>query len=325
MLELLTALALCLPAAPPMTASPGDDSPPVADSVKAQPLELQRVVVIGASMSAGFGLRSELEANVNLADVLDVGLKRAGIEFLGLGSTFFFQDPRGMGAKQIQAALAFEPDLVVALDFPFWYAHGWGLGCDKRAAEFERCLRELEKLQCTVLVGDLPNMKPAAKGPNAYREGKALISHAQIPEPDCLQRMNTRLAAWADERPGVHVFPLSRFTAEQRSTDTLELRGNSYDAERKAGLMQADLLHPTYRGTIAAMIAACDVLVTRGVLAEEQVEFDAEQVEAGLWEATRALRAENERKRIERAARRKARKKKREREKSAEAGAAQAG
>lgn len=281
---------------------------------------LANVVVIGASMSAGFGLSGELGTPFNLADMLDLALIDEDTTMHGLGSGFFFRDPHKLGAGQVERAIALEPTLVIAIDFPFWYGYGNLRGCESRLGSLERGLAQLDALECPILIGDFPDMSSAAGDSNALRRGEVLLHNAQVPSPECLLQLNERLKSWARERERVHVYELSAYTEQQRSDEPLRMRGNVYDSERKGTLLQRDRLHPTYRGTAAIVLSALDALVKAGVVEERAVKWDAHRLEQAVWRATETERVERRRKRAERDARRKARKKSKAREDADEAG-----
>lgn len=273
--------------------------PPEPAPAPAPPL---RVAVIGASLSGGFGLRGELEADFDLARTLELALGQPAGEVRSLANNLFFQDAEGLGPGQVARARELEPTLVVGLDFLFWYAYGYRQGCEARRASFEQGLALLEELDCPLLVGDLLDATPALAGGTAFRGGRPVIRRAQIPSAECLAQLNGRLREWAGAREDVHVFPLANFYAEAHAAGDFSLRGNGYDAGRKRSLMQDDLLHSTYRGTAAIGLSALDLLVREGLVAEGDVLWDAQLLEQAVWQATASERAARRERRAEREA-----------------------
>jgi len=125
-----------------------------------------------------------------------------------------------------------------------------------------------------------------------------------VPADECQARLNARLRAWAAEREGVHVFGLRAAAASMRDGGVLEVRGNRYDPERKRGLIQADLLHPTLQGTTALVLLVLDELARLELLDPQRVEWDAARLERRAWDATAETREAKQARRREREARR---------------------
>lgn len=286
------------------------------------PREPARIAVVGASASRGFGLSLELEVDCSLSPFLDAALTLPHEELLNLSDGMMFRDPDGKGVEQLEAAASFEPTLLVAADYPFWFGYGgWNSSLEVRLERLDRGLAMLERFECPVLIGDFPDMSHAARGSSPLTGGKPIISASQIPSPEHLVALNERLHAWAKGRDNVHVFPMSSFAAKLRDPDPLEVRGNEIAAADKPGLLQADLLHPSVKGTALFTLLVLDQLVKDGVLEEEDVEWDLEQIEAAAWEATQPAREKLQ----ERRRRREERKRKLEERKRAREGEEQGG
>jgi hypothetical protein len=268
---------------------------------------LARVQVLGASVSDGFGLSGELEVDFDLGEFLPLALGDAVGSVTDRGSSLFFQDPEESGAKQVERALREEPTLVLAVDFLFWYAYGFRLGCEARMAGLEAGLAALDRLECPILVGDLPDMSAATGGSSPMNGGRALIVSAQVPAPECLARMNERVRAWAAERDRVHLFPLARFAREVRAEGVFELRGNRWDRERKAAMVQGDLLHTTLAGSAALVVSVLDELERAGLVDGERVLWNAEELAARAVEHTAPEREERRERRRRAEERRRAR------------------
>lgn len=292
-----------------LAAASQDPAPAPPATPETPPGVLERVAFVGASLTDGFGLSTELDAPMKLAQLFALALPESEeLHVHDLGDSSFFSDPLGVGRRAQERAQELEPTLVVAADFLFWYAYGYQNGCDPRAARLQEGLDRLAAFECPVVVGDLPNMSAALKGTSPMTGGRPLLAREQIPSARCLAVLNARVRAWADERPNVHVFPLSRFAAAVHEEGVLELRGNRYDEARKATLLQEDLLHPTTRGAVAAVLSVLDTLAAAGVVDAEAVRWDAEALERAVWDATAEKREEKAR----RAAKREERRRRRE-------------
>jgi len=253
-----------------------------------RPDPFARVAVVGASVSAGFGLRAELKAAASLADFVQCALPEASPggprAVLDLGQELFFTRPTRLGSDAVARAREADPTLVVALDFLFWYGYG-DLREDARLERLEDGLRALEALPCPVLVGDLPDMTIALEGAGPF--GQPMIRPAQIPRPETLTLLNARLRAWAAGRESVVVVPLCDYVARLASGREVRLRGNEWPPDAVARLTQADRLHPTVEGTAALTVLALDALVTARELGDDAVRWEV----AGIVERIRAATA----------------------------------
>ncbi|MEM7308395.1 MAG: hypothetical protein AAF682_17070 [Planctomycetota bacterium] len=224
------------------------------DSPPATPDVLKKVAVVGASVSAGFGLEREAERSLDLAQVLGAVTRVETTPARSEASNFLFLDPKGSGTEMVDKIVAEEPTLLVATDFLFWFGYG-SMNTEKgRLARFEAGLALLDRFPCPIVVGDLPNMSPSL-------ESEApMLGASQIPDEAVLAKLNARLAAWAAERSRVHVMPLANFVYRVFEGERVELRGNVWEDDIDA-LMQIDLLHPTLEGTLGMTLLAMDTLV----------------------------------------------------------------
>jgi len=235
---------------------------------------LQRVVVIGASMSDGYGLE------VGLDEVLDAMILREHDLVEANASTYFFTSPRTMGPDAVELASDLDPTLVVGIDFLFWFGYG-SVNRDGKplASEDERLdlleigLSLLDELHCPLVVGDFPNMADAVGG---------MLDASQLPEPGTLVRLNRRLRGWAAERASVAVVGLSDAVTALRSNRAFAIGRLSYPAGSTSSLLQADHLHPTLEGmTVIAHLIGLEILGL-GLASDSDLELDPAQVLPGL-------------------------------------------
>ena len=221
-----------------------------------------RVHVIGASASAGFGVRAPGKREpgartmaLTLARVADCARLSAG-EVTGDATGFFFTDPCGVGGDQVDALLRLDPrpSVVFADDFLFWFAYG-ALDAERkpitdesqRLALLERGLAQLDRVTeagIPLVVGDLPNMSGAV--------GR-MLTPAQMPKQDTLARANARIRQWAAGKPRVAVMPLARLVEELRAGTPFEAGRRSWSEQADGALLQKDQLHPTFAGTVALL------------------------------------------------------------------------
>ena len=259
----LRTLALALIVATPSLAqvAPAPASPAAAaPAAAAKPL---RIAVIGASASAGFGCvmreqrgDGDYALGFRLIDMIRLACPELEIVSTDMSSGFFFLAPVKNGATAATRAADFRPDCVIALDFLFWYCYGddspnGGRLTDEaeRLEKLERGLKELERFDVPVLVGDLPDMSPAV--------GK-MLSTAQMPEKATLAKANARFREWAKGRDNVRVVPLAEMQRQLMDERSLEIRGVRLESTKEQPLLQRDQLHPAPAGLagLACAIAA---------------------------------------------------------------------
>ena len=235
---------------------------------------LERVYVAGASVSDGFGLSKDLKTRVKLAHVFQAACRAEGAHFLPLGDTRFFLDPRTAGERIIATAIEGEATCFIGLDFLFWYAYG--IKSEKlRLAYMEDALESLERLECPILLGDLPDMTIALKG--SYF-GRPMLTPEMIPTKETLATINRILQQWVLARENAHIVPMASLLKQIQGGEVIRLRNLTYEPKNLRELLQSDLLHLTAEGSIALCLLTGDVLIERfkSVQAEDFV-FDRER------------------------------------------------
>lgn len=266
-----------------------------------------RVVVVGASLSAGYGLRQELNAKANFATVFSAAIRSESTQVNSHASLGFFTDPLSHGRSLLVDGLQEEPTLMVALDYLFWFGHGDSASEEARLDSLKKGLRLLESVGCPLVIGDFPDMTPALKGVNPF--GVEFIRPSMLPEPATREAMNLEIHAWAKERKNVSVVPLARFMKEMLSEETVALRGNEWKGIHTDVILQEDLLHPTVTGDVDLTVLTLDTLAANHAqFCEPCVRWNAGEIHSRLLELTQEERDKN----LEKARKRKERKRKRE-------------
>lgn len=295
--------------------APATTAEPIAKQTSSVRPSLDRIAVIGASVSAGFGNHEELRVAKNpklgayLRFVLHEALGEG--EIRDFGSSQFFTAPLTVGARQVERALQTEPTLVVGLDFLFWYANGYPRKNNPRRLEGLRAgLRLLETIEAPLLIGDLPNVEHALQGSSPLRGGAPILRRAQLMSERERQEANRILRAWAAERPNVQVFPLASLLAPMVAREPMELRGNRWQTQDLSQALQSDRLHPRVRGMIWVSLHLGDQIARWTQIPDERFRWSEQQVHQAFWaslEEERAKRREKElaraRRKAERAAR----------------------
>ena len=237
----------------------------------------ERPWVIGASLSAGFGL------SCNLGDALTATLAGEHGPVHADATELFFTNPRLFAGKQLEAVFDGEPTLVVALDFLFWFGYGTANAAgapiaseDERLGLLEVGLDLLDELECPLVLGDFPDMSAAI--------GK-MLSKEQVPAPATLARLSDRVRAWAAERGDTIVVPLAGLVSELAKGQSPRL--GKYDFPEGTVYLQSDQLQPTLEGLKGVTLVLAEQLVGAILAREAQFTFDLAAVRSNLGPCAR--------------------------------------
>jgi len=262
-------------------------APPPFVTPSASPLD--RVVLVGASLTDGYGMQNELGHRASLATFLDASLTGGRSTHACVADSRFFIDPERTGPRLVQRALAQEPSLVVALDFLFWYVHGDRFPSEKHRLEsLEEGLALLERFRCPLVVADVPDVRIALKGKGPL--GVPMIYPQMIPKPNTLHRINKRIQAWVEERGGAFV-RLNRFLGQVVAKKAFALRGNAWPPNSLGTLLQADLMHPSAAGYLGVLVILQDAMARDlEAVRDEHFRWKVEEIETSFRDETKALR-----------------------------------
>lgn len=216
-----------------------------------------RVVVIGASASAGFVLTEPFggtnTACCKLHHYLDAAIVPPHAQVKNVATALFFLSPDALAAQETEAATNSHPTLVVATDFLFWFCYGQGDTDAERAEHFEAGLQALEKIRCPLLVGDIPDASSATN--------TGIISAEQVPSETARLAANARLKSWAAKHSQVTIVPLAEFMLATKANAAIKIREISLPAGKTRALLQADGLHPNARGAAVLSLGVLDAFV----------------------------------------------------------------
>jgi len=201
----------------------------------AQQRPLQRVVAVGASVTAGYG------NGLPLGRALDVAILGAHKPVNTVpGGTTFFLNPRKNGRHLMDLAKKRKPSLLLALDFLFWYAYGpksaW-----QRSADLALGFKQLERYPGPIVVGDLPDMHGA---------DPLMLPMRFIPSVKQLASLNSAIKRWAAGRKQVLLLSLAQWFPKMKQ-EGLALpasKGQKALLISPKQLLQWDRLHPTRLG-----------------------------------------------------------------------------
>lgn len=225
--------------------------------------KIEKIAVMGASASAGFGIVEEIMISedsvqlqgVSLGDVLIKAAKGQDVVVLDLASGGFFSRPVPFGRASVERANSWNADLVVAIDFLFWFVYGSVDLKDNatsaktlRLKKLDEGLRQLGELNAPLVVGEVPDMSPAV--------GR-MLRKSQMPDIETIKAVNERIRAWAQERPDVGVLPLFGLINTLRSGEAFQIGKHQWHpSEQGFELILSDRLHPSLAGLVALLQAA---------------------------------------------------------------------
>ena len=181
-----------------------------------------RIVMVGASASAGFTESEPLGGpktpQYSLSRYLDAALLVAHEPVQNLANTMFFIQPEAAGRYQIDEAIKARPTLVIAIDFLFWFCYGEGPTEKDRLLRFEKGLKLLEAVQCPLILGDIPDASGASND---------MLPADQIPSAETMSAANRRLKQWAATRRRVILVSLSGFMRSAMANQALTIHGHT--------------------------------------------------------------------------------------------------
>jgi hypothetical protein len=223
--------------------------PPVEDKLPGDPRWreeglFERVLVLGASASAGFGL------NQDLGTVTSAALGLDSSKVLTIASSMFFMRPLTKGRIALEQVLEFDPTLVMALDFPFWFAYG-SRREEQRMGFLIRGLDLMDRIDCPIIVGGIPDMT-AAIG--------LMLRARQVPAIETQEQLDLKVLEWAEARPRVAFYDL-RGSQTKLDQGVRELLGQPWPPGKEE-ILQPDRLHPTLVGLVGLCL---DALVEVGL------------------------------------------------------------
>jgi hypothetical protein len=246
-------------------------APASAPATKPASAPCDRIVVIGASASAGFGLDGGTEGKPTLARAIDVMLHRAPGTTRDFSTEMFFLAPSTTARNTVEKALALEPTLVIGLDFLFWFGYGSMRNESERLTTMDEGLKLLELFSCPILIATLPDMSEAI--------GK-MLAEAQVPKFETLEELNEKIESWVDDRPNAALVPLPELVAMVRLGLPVKVRGKELPGDFH--VLQSDRLHPTVGGLAVLTELSMDALAKKKLTLPANLIWDPVQLEKDL-------------------------------------------
>lgn len=229
-----------------------------------KPITLERVAVTGASVTAGWGLQTPpIKGDfggypINLKHIVDAMILTPHEEVAYFGEQKFFTRPVVYGSKLIDEIIEYDPTLIVAVDYLFWFAYGnVGFAGEKyRINKFKEGLSILENIQSHLIIGNIPDVRKAI--------GKVL-SASQVPTVETIRKMNNMLRSWALLHPNVKVLNVYELYKALLDDATLTTSSYTWPAGSQEKLLQKDMLHTTFEGTVAVSLVVADAIGLEGL------------------------------------------------------------
>ncbi len=233
----------------------------------------ERVVMIGASVSAGFTASEPLGGpstpQFRLSRYVDAALLVPHEPVQNLGNSFFFVQPELLGRQQIESALKAKPTLVLGVDFLFWFCYGAGDTHEQRLERFENALKMLEAIKCPLVLGDIPDASAAGDG---------MLRPEQIPGTNTMAAANQRLNKWAATRPNVVILRLSQFMRTVMANQALTIHDHKLPEGKTRVLLQNDKLHPSPHGCAVVALATLDALQSKQAFPSADIRWDPREI-----------------------------------------------
>jgi hypothetical protein len=225
---------------------------------------LERVAVTGASVTAGWGLQTPpIKGDfggypINLKHIVDAMILAPHEEVAYFGEPMFFTRPVVYGSELIDEITEYDPTLIVAVDYLFWFAYGnVGFAGEKyRINKFKEGLSILENIQSHLIIGNIPDVRKAIG---------TVLSASQVPAVETIQKMNNMLRSWALLHPNVKVLNVYELYKALLDDATLTTSSYTWPAGSQEKLLQKDMLHTTFEGTVAASLVVADVIGLEGL------------------------------------------------------------
>jgi hypothetical protein len=256
--------------------SEGQAPAPVSDAKSAW----QRVVLIGASATAGFTESEPLGGPYTPMFELDRYLNAALLvkhePIRNVASTFFFLQPELEGRRQIEQALQANATLVVGIDFLFWFCYGKANSNEDRLDRLEVALKLLESLKIPLVIGDIPDASAA---------GNRILTPDQIPNAKLIHTANIRLKRWVESRRNTVIVPLAQFMSAAAANQPLVVHGQSFPEGKTRIFLQDDKLHPSPPGCALLAVTVLDIFQP-GLTAQE-ARWNPREIYRLVFDATR--------------------------------------
>jgi hypothetical protein len=150
------------------------------------------------------------------------------------------------------------------------FCYGDGKTSQERLDHFEKGLKLLEKVDCPLILGDIPDASAATNG---------MLSPDQVPGTNVLVAANRRLKEWAAQHKQVTVVPLAQFMCAVVANEAISVHGQTLARGTTKALLQDDRLHPSRRGCAVLAVSILDAFLAGHPGSDAtQVRWDPDKV-----------------------------------------------
>jgi len=230
--------------------------------------------MIGASVTAGFTASEPLGGTntplYSLSRYVDAALMVPHEPVRNLGNAFFFFQPQLFAQQQLTQALTNRPTLIIGMDFLFWFCYGEGSTDEERLQRFDQGLKLLEKVDCPLVVGDIPDASDAVN---------RMLQPEQMPSLKAIAAANLRLKEWAAGRRQVVIVGLSEFMRNVLANRAITIRDFVLPDGQTRILLQEDKLHSSPPGCAVLALAVLNAFQsTRSGTHAEEFRRDPKEI-----------------------------------------------
>ncbi len=232
-------------------------------------------VIIGASVADGYhnsepigGPKSEA---LSLENYLTRLIKARHGKITNLGNKFYFLRPEPVSRKQIENALKLKPTVILTPDYLFWLIYGNYRDEHQRITLLQRGLRMLEKFDCPVVIGNIPNASAAVH---------KMLAYSQIPKPETIDKANTIIKKWAQKHDNICVIDLAQFMRASNTNTAIKLKHLDYPNGDTKDFLQSDNLHATAKGVVAICYSLLEALQQLTHFPDSDVHWDMKKTAA---------------------------------------------
>ncbi|MFT7616753.1 MAG: hypothetical protein ACI97A_000382 [Planctomycetota bacterium] len=208
--------------------------------IKTPPIKDVKIGVIGASVSAGFG------SDYTLSEAIAAAVK-VPVKTFDTADNFFFANYETSSPKRIAKLKRNEVDVIVALDYLFWFASGKKT-LDERKTMVSNAIGFLKDVKVPVLVGTIPEMRNVSQ---------FMLRKDRIIPPAEVKILNKHLNELVAKQKNLHLLPLANWIdCLNNATIVPGMEHVSDEDLKKSDIFLADGLHLNRKGLVfgAAMI-----------------------------------------------------------------------
>lgn len=260
---------------------------------------LARPAILGASASAGFGCETTGPDGkpylVDMESVYHAAVPGLRPRPVFLADASFYTRPRQAQTEQIDAALAANPSVLIAIDYLFWSVYAYrdkamtpeAIEQDRHDA-LQKALAQLNRFHGPIIVGDIPDMHASVGH---------MLSEQNVPPHNQLEDFNRTITTWAAARPAnapAIIIPIANLGRAVESHTGLSTTYQTFTPEQAAELLQPDHLHPTPAGLAVLLREGLAGLAKRGTIKSNNFRTDLTDITTRLPAEARKADARRE-------------------------------